>query len=80
MLGAARELVIDVPGELSVTRFDDLPKWEWADRHTPTHRSQGPPCVQLPVDAIAGRDTEPRRRRLHTTLIVRDSIAPPITR
>ncbi len=81
VLDAARELGIDVPGELSVTGFDDLPESEWAHPGLTTARqpieAKGRLASEYLVDAIAGQDTEPRRRRLHTTLVIRDSVAPP---
>ena len=78
---AARSLGIDIPGELSVVGYDDLPIARWA----------GPPLttVHVPIAAMAEQAihvllrlrSEPqlvlRRVDMDTTLVVRDSTAAP---
>ncbi|MEY9871717.1 DNA-binding LacI/PurR family transcriptional regulator [Streptacidiphilus sp. MAP12-33] len=78
---ATRELGLSVPGDLSVVGFDDLPVAEWTDPPLTT--------VRQPLTAMAaaatrlvvalGRGDEVSRTRLDiaTTLVVRESTAPP---
>lgn len=81
VLDAAHELGIDVPRELSVTGFDDLPESEWAHPGLTTARqpieAKGRLAAEYLVDAIAAQDHEPHRRRLHATLVVRSSVTVP---
>jgi DNA-binding LacI/PurR family transcriptional regulator len=81
VLDAAHELGIDVPGELSVTGFDDLPESEWARPGLTTARqpieAKGRLASEYLVDAIAAHDSQLHRRRLHTTLVIRDSVTAP---
>lgn len=81
VLDAAHELGVDVPGELSVTGFDDLPESEWARPGLTTARqpieAKGRLAAEYLVDAIAGQDPQPHRRRLHATLVVRSSVGEP---
>lgn len=79
VLDAAHELQIDVPGELSVTGFDDLPEAEWSHPSLTTVRqpieAKGRLAAEYLVEAVAAQDSEPRRRRLHSTLVIRHSVA-----
>ncbi|MEV1170166.1 LacI family DNA-binding transcriptional regulator [Nonomuraea sp. NPDC049784] len=80
VLAAAKELRITVPGELSVTGFDDTPQTEWT---TPRLTSVRQPLVgmgRMAVEAVLGMadGVQPafRHLQLATTLSVRDSTGP----
>jgi DNA-binding LacI/PurR family transcriptional regulator len=81
-LEAARDLEIDVPGQLSVVGFDDSPAAALATPALSTVRQplrrKGELAGQRLLDMRAGR-RPPRTRRLPTELVVRDSTAPPPT-
>ncbi|MBB5783301.1 LacI family DNA-binding transcriptional regulator [Nonomuraea jabiensis] len=80
VLAAAKELGITVPGELSVTGFDDTPQTQWT---TPRLTSVRQPLVgmgRMAVEAVLGMadGVQPASRHLQlaTTLSVRDSTGP----
>ncbi len=80
VLAAAKELHITVPGELSVTGFDDTPQTEWT---TPRLTSVRQPLVgmgRMAVETVLGMadGVQPASRHLQlaTTLSVRDSTGP----
>ncbi|GAA2846311.1 LacI family DNA-binding transcriptional regulator [Nonomuraea rubra] len=80
VLAAAKELGIPVPGELSVTGFDDTPQTEWT---TPRLTSVRQPLVgmgRMAVETVLGMadGVQPASRHLQlaTTLSVRDSTGP----
>ncbi|MEU6414701.1 LacI family DNA-binding transcriptional regulator [Microbispora sp. NPDC046933] len=80
VLAAAKELHITVPGELSVTGFDDTPQTEWT---TPRLTSVRQPLVgmgRMAVETVLGMadGVQPASRHLQlaTTLTVRDSTGP----
>ncbi|MEV0150534.1 MULTISPECIES: substrate-binding domain-containing protein [unclassified Nonomuraea] len=80
VLAAAKELGISVPGELSVTGFDDTPQTQWT---TPRLTSVRQPLVgmgRMAVETILGMadGVQPASRHLQlaTTLSVRDSTGP----
>ncbi|MEU7891109.1 LacI family DNA-binding transcriptional regulator [Microbispora bryophytorum] len=80
VLAAAKELHIAVPGELSVTGFDDTPQTEWT---TPRLTSVRQPLVgmgRMAVETVLGMadGVQPASRHLQlaTTLSVRDSTGP----
>ncbi|MEW9552260.1 LacI family DNA-binding transcriptional regulator [Nonomuraea sp. NPDC050783] len=80
VLAAAKELRIAVPGELSVTGFDDTPQTEWT---TPRLTSVRQPLVgmgRMAVETVLGMadGVQPASRhiQLATTLSVRDSTGP----
>lgn len=79
--GAARELGLSVPGDVSVVGFDDLPLAGLADPPLTTVRQPlGEMAAAATELALAlGRGEEPPRLgiELATKLIVRDSTAPP---
>lgn len=81
VLQAARELGLDIPGDLSVVGFDDIPE---AGNMTPgltTVRQpmdeMGRTAAQLLLDEMAGRDAARGTVDLPTELIVRGSTAAP---
>ncbi|MFF4620864.1 LacI family DNA-binding transcriptional regulator [Nonomuraea jabiensis] len=80
VLAAAKELGISVPGELSVTGFDDTPQTQWT---TPRLTSVRQPLVgmgRMAVETVLGMadGVQPASRHLQlaTTLSVRDSTGP----
>lgn len=80
VLAAAKELGIPVPGELSVTGFDDTPQAEWT---TPRLTSVRQPLVgmgRMAVETVLGMadGVQPASQHLQlaTTLSVRDSTGP----
>ncbi|KAK1179744.1 LacI family DNA-binding transcriptional regulator [Streptomyces sp. NBS 14/10] len=84
VLAAANELHISVPGDLSVTGFDDTPQAQWT---TPRLTSVGQPLVgmgRMAVETLLGMadGVQPASRHLQlaTTLNARDSTGPaPVT-
>lgn len=82
VLDVAHELGIDVPGELSVTGFDDLPEAEWCRPALTTVRqpieAKGRMASEYLVDAVAASGKQPvHRRRLHASLVLRESVGRP---
>ncbi|MEV6848629.1 substrate-binding domain-containing protein [Actinoplanes sp. NPDC051411] len=80
VLAAAKELGIAVPGELSVTGFDDTPQTQWT---TPRLTSVMQPLVgmgRMAVETVlgmaAGVQPASRHLQLATTLNIRDSTGP----
>ncbi|MGW4637192.1 LacI family DNA-binding transcriptional regulator [Sphaerisporangium sp. NPDC004334] len=80
VLAAAKELRITVPGELSVTGFDDTPQTQWI---TPRLTSVRQPLVgmgRMAVETVLamadGVQPASRHLQLATTLSVRDSTGP----
>ncbi|MGA5762081.1 LacI family DNA-binding transcriptional regulator [Nonomuraea bangladeshensis] len=80
VLAAAKDFGISVPGELSVTGFDDTPQTEWT---TPRLTSVRQPLVgmgRMAVETVLGMadGVQPASRHLQlaTTLSVRDSTGP----
>ncbi|GGL98855.1 LacI family DNA-binding transcriptional regulator [Nakamurella endophytica] len=78
-LDAARDAGIDVPGELSVTGYDDQPDASYARPQLTTVRqsieAKGRVAADFLVSAITG-DAHHPHQVLHTTLIVRGSTGP----
>ncbi len=78
VLEAARGLGIEVPADLSVTGFDDLWEAETAVPALTTVRqpivSKGRLASEYLVESLKSADGLPTRRRLHATLVVRDSV------
>lgn len=81
-LNGARELGLDVPGDLSIVGFDNLPVADWPLIRLTT--------VAYDIDAMArtagtlifnrlehGADAEYERRTFNTSLIIRDTLGPP---
>ncbi|PKQ25408.1 MAG: LacI family transcriptional regulator [Actinobacteria bacterium HGW-Actinobacteria-4] len=75
----ASELGLDVPGDLSVIGFDDIPEATQSRPSLTTVRQplqeMGAAAMSMLLDLIAGREREPHIR-MNTDLILRDSCAP----
>ncbi|RZU49272.1 LacI family transcriptional regulator [Krasilnikovia cinnamomea] len=80
---ALHELGVDVPGEVSVTGFDDLAESAWFRPRLTTVRqpivTKGRTAADFLISAIRGEDQHPHQV-LGTSLVVRDSTAPPVAR
>ncbi|MGX5680697.1 LacI family DNA-binding transcriptional regulator [Schumannella luteola] len=81
VLDAARELGVSVPGEVSVSGFDDLAEASWANPSLTTVRqpieSKGRLAAEFLVESISAADvSRVHQQQLHTTLLVRDSTGP----
>jgi DNA-binding LacI/PurR family transcriptional regulator len=80
VLDAAREAKVSVPGDVSVSGFDDLAEAGWANPSLTTIRqpieTKGRLAAEYLVESIAGTSSSRDRQRLHTTLLVRDSTGP----
>lgn len=83
VLRAARELGIDVPGELSVVGYDDLPVAEWVGPAlTTVHQpllEMAATATRMLVDLSRGVPPKPPRIELQTQLVVRESTTAPPT-
>ena len=80
VLGAARELGLRVPEDLSVVGFDDIDVSQFVSPplttvHQPIRR-KGESAVQLLLSAVQGRDRHPEQVRLETRLVIRASTGP----
>ena len=77
---ALHDLGIDVPGQISVTGFDDLPESAWLRPRLTTVRqaiaTKGRTAGDFLISAIRGEDQHPHQL-LSASLIVRDSTARP---
>ena len=77
---ALQELGVDVPGDVSVTGFDDLAESAWFRPRLTTVRqpivTKGRTAADFLISAIRGEDQHPHQS-LGTSLIVRDSTAKP---
>ena len=80
-LEVAAELGVDVPGQLSVLGFDDVPESATASPALTTVRQpirqMGHDAVEMLIAVLGGREPGPRHVTLGTTLVVRRSTAPP---
>ncbi len=81
IIDAAREAGVDVPGELSVSGFDDLIEASWISPSLTTIRqpitTKGRLAAEYLVEAIAGESTSrDHQQRLSTTLLLRGSTGP----
>ncbi|HEY7199460.1 MAG TPA: LacI family DNA-binding transcriptional regulator [Candidatus Dormibacteraeota bacterium] len=78
---AARELGVRVPGDLSVVGYDDLPVARWAGPPLTTIHQPLAEMAEMAARMVItmGRGEEPVTRRfdLATSLVVRQSTAPP---
>jgi DNA-binding LacI/PurR family transcriptional regulator len=81
VLRAARELGLDVPEQLSVVGYDDLPLTEWIGPALTTVnqplRNMARTATTMLLDLAQGADPPLRRVELATELVVRESTAPP---
>ncbi|MCA0293820.1 MAG: LacI family transcriptional regulator [Actinobacteria bacterium] len=82
IIDAAREAGVDVPGELSVSGFDDLTEASWTTPSLTTIRqpiaTKGRLAAAYLVEAIAAQAEadRPHQQRLATTLLLRGSTGP----
>ncbi|MEU8815877.1 LacI family DNA-binding transcriptional regulator [Actinoplanes sp. NPDC048796] len=78
---ALTELGLEVPGDVSVTGFDDLAESAWFRPRLTTVRqpivTKGRTAADFLISAVRGEDQHPHQV-LGTTLIVRDSTAKPV--
>jgi DNA-binding LacI/PurR family transcriptional regulator len=78
---AARRAGVRIPDDLSVVGFDDLPFTRWAGPPMTTVRQplvqMGACAARMVLDLAGGGTLDQHRVELATTLIVRDSTAPP---
>jgi DNA-binding LacI/PurR family transcriptional regulator len=78
---ALGELGVDVPGEVSVTGFDDLAESAWFRPRLTTVRqpivAKGRTAADFLISAVRGEDQHPHQM-LGTTLIVRESAVKPL--
>jgi DNA-binding LacI/PurR family transcriptional regulator len=82
VLAAAHDVGLEVPGQLSVVGFDDIPAASWTlPRLTTVHqpiREKGRRAAHRLISAIrSGTDHRPVAEVLPTRLVVRGSTAPP---
>ncbi|MHA6624947.1 LacI family DNA-binding transcriptional regulator [Pseudonocardia sichuanensis] len=81
VLRAARELGLDVPRDLSVVGYDDLPLAGWTGPALTTVdqqlRTMAGTATTMVLDLARGDDPPLRRIELATELVVRESTAPP---
>lgn len=78
---ALHQADIDVPGEVSVVGFDDLPTSQYAyppltTVHQPI-REKGEQAADMIIGQIEGTDDEVRHVKLPAELVVRESAGPP---
>lgn len=81
VIDAARDAGVDIPGELSVTGFDDLHEASWTSPSLTTVRqpiaTKGRLAADFLVERIAGDSSGSlHHQMLPTTLLIRDSTGP----
>lgn len=81
VLDSARAAGVSIPGELSVTGFDDLAEASWAAPSLTTIRqpieTKGRLAAEYLVESIAqAGSARDHHQRLHTALLIRDSTGP----
>ncbi|MGW5349677.1 LacI family DNA-binding transcriptional regulator [Streptomyces sp. NPDC004031] len=78
---AARQRGLRVPDDLSVVGFDDLPQARWSPPPLTTVRQplaeMGAAAADMLLQLVQGRTLDVLRVELSTSLVVRDSSAPP---
>ncbi|NDL60943.1 LacI family DNA-binding transcriptional regulator [Phytoactinopolyspora sp. XMNu-373] len=83
VLEVARELGLDVPGDLSVVGFDNIPESGLAQPALTTidqsMHQLGYEAARLLQELVAGSTDQPLQRFVPTELVVRESTAPPST-
>jgi LacI family transcriptional regulator, xylobiose transport system transcriptional regulator len=79
---AARRTGLGVPDELSVVGFDDLSFTQWSGPPLTTVRQplvqMGATAARMVITLASGETPDQHRVELATTLVVRDSTAPPL--
>jgi LacI family transcriptional regulator len=84
VLRAARQLGLDIPGDLSVIGYDNLPVAAWIGPALTTVnqplREMAGTATQMLLDLARGADLSTSRVDLVTELVVRESTAPPAHR
>ncbi len=80
---AARQLGVRIPQDLSVVGFDDLSFTQWSGPPMTTVRQplvqMGAAAADLVLELASGRQPDSNRIELATTLVIRQSTAPPRT-
>ena len=80
---AARQLGVRIPQDLSVIGFDDLSFTQWSGPPMTTVRQplvqMGAAAADLVLELASGRQPDSNRIELATTLVIRQSTAPPRT-
>ena len=80
---AARQLGVRIPQDLSVIGFDDLSFTQWSGPPMTTVRQplvqMGAAAANLVLELASGRQPDSNRIELATTLVIRQSTAPPRT-
>jgi DNA-binding LacI/PurR family transcriptional regulator len=79
VLSAARELSLDVPGDVSVIGYDDIEAAEYVGLTTVRQQlfESGRAGAQLLLDEIEGRSSEPPCVELAPSIVIRDTTATP---
>jgi DNA-binding LacI/PurR family transcriptional regulator len=81
VLRAARRLGLDVPGELSLIGYDNLPVTAWTEPALTTVnqplRAMAGTAARMVLDLARGDELALHRVDLVTELVVRESTAPP---
>ncbi len=80
-MDAAREFNLDIPGDISIVGFDDIPQASIVYPKLTTVRQpliqMGQVAVRLLLEKLDNPEKEARRVTLGTELVIRDSCAPP---
>lgn len=81
VMEAARQRGLDLPGDLSVAGFDDIPQAEWTSPKLTSVRTPligiGRMATETLFALAEGREPASHHIQLSTSLIVRESTAPP---
>jgi LacI family transcriptional regulator len=81
VMRAARQLGLDVPGDLSVVGYDNLPLAAWTGPGLTTVnqplRDMAGTATRMLLELARGVDVSASRVDLVTELVVRESTAPP---
>jgi LacI family transcriptional regulator len=81
VMKAARELGLDVPGDVSIVGYDDVPEATWLSPALTTVSQKLPTLATMAtdmlLDIVAGHEPLTNRVNVATELVIRDSTAPP---